>query len=93
MEPSGGWGPPPAPSRWPVPGQKGKAARAGAGRVGTRNMIISSPSGPNLERGAGHLWLWPLLGQSPSPHPQAGSLAGSVCGLTHSGPPLAGALE
>lgn len=68
-------------------------SRARAGKTGLGTGLVSSPSGPNLERAAGHLWMCPQLGQSQSLHPRAGSFARSVCGLTHSGSSLAGALE
>lgn len=91
-EPGHAWRWTPVPSHWFVPGHEGKAARRGEeDRQG--NKTPASPAGPNLERGAGHLLLCPLLGQSRSLHPSAGSLALSGCGLTRSGPSRARVLE
>lgn len=64
-----------------------------ARRIGRGNKTTASPSGPNLECGAGHSWLCPLPGQSQSLRPSAGTLARSGCGLARSGPSLAQVLE
>jgi hypothetical protein len=58
-----------------------------------RDQSILSSSAPNLEHGAGHLWMCPLPWQLRSLCPGAGNLVWSECGLNHSGPSPAGALE
>lgn len=65
----------------------------GARRIGKGIRPPRPPSGPNLECGAGRLLLCPLLGQSRSLCPSAGTLARSGCGPRRSGLSLAPALE
>lgn len=65
----------------------------GLGEQVQETKTPASPSGPNLERGAGHLRLCSPLGRSQSLHRPADSIAPLACGLNHSGPSLAGAPE